>query len=229
MKRISTFNMFENVMVLKPMIEFLPKLNEKTKPLGFDFYSLPGGSAVAKSRGGIMMDTAKKCTLRELVLSIFFPGHPEDRLIFDSKWEDDIKGFEIVASFSYSDSHKRPGIVTLSVDVSDKENIQRVIDWIVQVLSEMVAIGHSPSFFYVGKTPSVFDEIIPGFMPGLVAETLGSPESPRLLAEAIQRAPALATRVITAFKEGAPELWKRVKPHLGGGGGETEALADLGF
>ena len=236
MKRITTFKMFESMQDLKPMVEFLPKLNQKTEPLGFKFHPSHNSIASAYSKGEEMKNQGKECPLRDLIIKVFYSqfAGKSYRLHFmrtneEGAFKENIN-FDAVFSYAYDGKtfHNMHNTASLGVNLSDSQNIKRVTDRISDVLSscERTMVG-PPTWAPPLELP--IDPIVPSFVPGFIAEILGDHEAPKLLAGAIQGAQPMVTQVVLAFKEGAPELWQRIKPWLGEGGGEVEDMADLGF
>ena len=208
---------------IKPMVEFLPKLNQKTEPLGFKFHPADNnGKLAAYSRGEDLKNQKERCQLRDPVIKVFYGQFVGKSCRLHFMGRDDEGVFEeninIKAMFSYDHDAKTfynmHNTASLGVTLSDSQNIKRVIDKISELLSSCERTRVCPPTWAPPLELPV-DPIVPSFIPGFIAEILGDHEAPKPLAGAIQGAQSMVTQVVLAFQEGAPELWQRIKPLLG--------------
>ena len=241
MKRISTFALFESE--LPNIGGILDQLNLKTQQIGYIFEKNIDGIWSASEGYTLALENESPCRLRELILSLFFDVNEDPEGMRYRIIQNDKPGTQAMGQIAITYDLNVPKlsisnrvVVGLNPNAPDSVNIGKVVNEIIRRLSELdsmkcMLIPPINEFFYSGEIrKSEFGEFIPSFIPGLAAEALGDSNAPRLIANAMKNPEIIAvSKLVKLFKDNEPQLWERVKPLLGAGGGEMEELSDLGF
>jgi len=244
MRRIKTFAIFESE--LPNIGGILDQLNLKTQQIGYIFEKNIDGIWSTSEGYTLALEGEKPCGLRELILSIFFDANngPEGmryRIIQNDKPGTQAMG-QVAITYDLNVKQLRIAnrvVIGLDPDAPDSVNIDKVVNEIIRRLSELdsmecMLVPPVSGTFQTFKTGDIikseFGDAIPSFIPGLAAEALGDRNAPRLIANAMNNPEIIMiSKLVKLFKDNEPDLWARVKPLLGAGGGEIEELSDLGF
>jgi len=255
MKRIKTFaQLFESGELRPDIRNIVDDLNEVAHKIGFDFEGITWTTLKGRDTPltGFSLNTDTEThkemekinpRLKSLILSIFFD-------ITDER-EQDKCGIQIEPKLLRNSVHdffvvyNIPGEADkvdpakaffLSPSGSKPSSIEAIISHIRKEMttniSRLIAVFPERTFehfYFPPHEEPQFGDLIYEFMDGLISESLGEPDSGRILAEVIRKNGTQNIKVIKRLKDNEPELWGRIKPFIGIGKEETEDLADLGF